>query len=280
MKKTMADETEVTELGEVGETGDVVGEAKLTPLGRGIRIIQAFTTEQYDLSSQELIRRSGLPKPTAFRTIATLRELGLLRYSNRRNKYMLAPLLLTLTAPLLSSMTIRSLARPTMQEFADYAQGQVTLVVGTPNHELIYVEALQGRGNSVFRPEVGTQASLSRSAAGRAYMALLEPDEREEVLRDILAKAPDKEAWLPGKMKQTLEDIATRGYCRNEGELDRVTIGVSVPVRTLLDEQRFVFSCMVPAFRLASSPQVLEDLGMRLATLVHSVEAALGNSRG
>lgn len=255
-------------------------EAKLTPLGRGIRILQAFTTEQHDLSSQELIRRSGLPKPTAFRTIATLRELGLLQYSSRRSKYMLAPLVLTLPAPLLASMTIRSLARPVMQEFADYAQGQVTLVVGTSQHDLIYVEALQGRGNSVFRPEVGTQASLSRTSAGRAYMAMLDSTEREALLRQILAKTPDKAAWLPAKMQQTLDDLATRGYCRNQGELDRVTIGVSVPVRAPIDDQRYVFSCMVPAFRLADSPQVLEDLGMRLATLVHSVEASLGNSRG
>ena len=255
------------------------GEARLTPLGRGIRILQAFRTDQVDLGSQELIRRSGLPKPTAFRTIAVLRELGLLQYSSRRNKYMLAPLLLTLCAPLLASMTIRSLARPMMQEFADYAQGQVTLAVGTPAHDLIYVEILQGRGNTVYRPEVGTLASLSRTSAGRAYMALLQPAEREDLLRGILERGPDKAEWLPAKMQQTLDDLAQRGYCRNLGELDRVTIGVSVPVRTLLDEQRYVFSCMVPAFRLAESPQVLEDLGMRLATLVRSVEGALGNAR-
>lgn len=256
------------------------GEAKLTPLGRGIRILQAFRTDQVDLSSQELIRRSGLPKPTAFRTIATLRELGLLQHSTRRNKYMLAPLLLTLSAPLLASMTIRSLARPSMQEFADYAQGQITLAVGTPAHDLIYVEVLQGRGNSVYRPEVGTQASISRTSAGRAYIALLAQEERDALLQRVLARAPDKATWLPARMQETIDDLAKRGYCRNQGELDRVTIGVSVPVRTLLDDQRYVFSCMVPTFRLADTPNILEDLGMRLATLVHSVEGALGNARG
>jgi DNA-binding IclR family transcriptional regulator len=254
-------------------------EAPQSALARGIRILQCFSTEEYDLSAKDLIQRSGLPKPTAFRLIGTLRELGLLHYSERRNKYMLAPGVLMLAAPLLAGMTIRSIARPLMQEFADYAEGQVTLAVNIGLDRLVYVETVQGRRNSVFRPELGTTVSLTRAATGRAFLTLLPPEQYKLVMDRILAESPEREQWINTKMQETRTDLATLGYCRNQGELHRNTVGVAVPVRSPIDDQRFIFGCTVPAYRLNESPRLIEDLGMRLATLVHNVQVALGTPR-
>jgi DNA-binding IclR family transcriptional regulator len=254
-------------------------EAPQSALARGIRILQCFTTEEYDLSAKDLIQRSGLPKPTAFRIIGTLRELGLLHYSERRNKYMLAPGILRLTAPLLASMTIRSIARPLMQEFADYAEGQVSLAVSTEDHHMVYVETAQGRGNSVFRPEIGTMVSLTRTATGRTYLSLLPPEEYNAAMVRIRKDNPERADWVDGKMQETRQELENLGYCRNQGELHRNTVGVAVPVRVVLDDQRFIFGCTIPAYRLNGQPTLLEDLGMRLATLVNNVQVALGAPR-
>ncbi|WP_151448667.1 IclR family transcriptional regulator [Lacisediminimonas profundi] len=254
-------------------------EAPQSALARGIRILQCFSTEEYDLSAKDLIQRSGLPKPTAFRIIGTLRELGLLHYSERRNKYMLAPGVLKLTAPLLASMTIRSIARPLMQDFADYSEGQVSLAVSTSDYQMVYVETAQGRGNSVFRPEIGTTVSLTRTASGRAFLSLLPPDDFRTVVERIRAGNPERAEWIDAKMQETRQDLENLGYCRNQGELDRNTVGVAVPVRVLIDEQRFIFGCTVPAYRQSQNPKLLEDLGMRLATLVQNVQTALGAPR-
>lgn len=254
-------------------------EAPQSALARGIRLLQCFSTEEYDLSARDLIERSGLPKPTAFRLIGTLRDLGLLHYSERRNKYMLGPGVLMLAAPLLAGMTIRSIARPLMQEFADYAEGQVTIAVNVGYDRLVYVEAVQGRGNSVFRPEIGTTVSLTRAATGRAFLTLLAPEQYKLAIERVLAESPEREQWINTKMDETRTDLATLGYCRNQGELHRNTVGVAVPVRSLIDDQRFVFGCTVPAYRLSENPRLIEDLGMRLATLVHNVQVALGTAR-
>jgi DNA-binding IclR family transcriptional regulator len=255
-------------------------DAPQTALARGIRILQCFTPEAYDLSGKELVQRSGLPKPTAFRIIGTLRELGLIRYSERRNKYMLAPGVLTLSAPLLASMTIRSIARPMMQELADYAEGQVTLAASTEDYRLIFVEALQGRGNSVFRPELGTAVSLTKAASGRAFVVSLPEEESAPLIERILAANPSRGDGLASALDETRNDLASLGYCRNRGELQRNTVGVAVPVRGLIDDQRYVFACSVAAYRLNEAPKLIDDLGMRLASLVHNVEIAMGSPRG
>jgi DNA-binding IclR family transcriptional regulator len=254
-------------------------EAPQTALARGIRILRCFSTAEYDLSGKDLVDRSGLPKATAFRLIAGLRELGLVHYSERRGKYMLAPGVLSLASPLLASMTIRSIARPLMQEFADYAQGQVTLASSTDDEQLIFIEAIQGRGNSVSRPEIGTSVSLSKSSSGRAFLTLLSPARCDEAVRRILRLHPERGSWLEEKLAKTREELATLGYCLNQGELHRNTVGVAVPVQKLIDDRRFVFGCTVPAYRLSDEKSLLSDLGMRLATLVDAVQTALGTPR-
>jgi DNA-binding IclR family transcriptional regulator len=191
---------------------------------------------------------------------------------------MLAPEVLMLSAPLLASMPIRSIARPLMQEFADYAEGQVSLAVSTGDHRLIYVETAQGRGDSVFRPEVGTLVSLTRTATGRAYLSGLPEQERRRLIDRILVENPERAEWLATKLEETVTDLETLGYCRNQGELHRNIVGVAVPVRTPIDDQRFIFGCVIPAYRLAERPKILEEFGMRLATLVHNVQVALGTS--
>lgn len=258
---------------------DTVKDQQDTPqsgLARGIRILQCFSPGEYDLSAKDLIQRSNLPKPTAFRIIGTLRELGLLHYTERRNKYMLAPGVLMLSAPVLASMTIRTIARPLMQEFADYAEGQVSLAVSTEDHRLIFVETVQGRTNSVFRPELGTSVSLTRTATGRAFLTLLSPEQYQVVLDGVLLKNPERAEWLGTKMQETRSDLKSLGYCRNLGELDPNTVGVAVPVQAPIDDLRFIFGFTMPAYRLKENPKLIEDVGMRLAMLARNVQVALG----
>lgn len=259
--------------------GELDAEARQSALARGIGVLRCFSTAQPALGSKDLIERSGLPKPTAFRTIQTLREIGLLQYSEKRGRYMLAPGLLALCAPLLAGMTIRSLARPMMQELADHAQGQVSLVAGTPSQRPVFVEIAQGRGNPVFRPELGASVSLSRSSSGRAYLVLLDEAERERHVAEAQAADPERAEWLRTRLEDTRRELQAQGFCRNLGELDPITVGVAVPVHVPIDGQYFVFGCVVPSFRLVETPALLDDLGMRLATLVQNVEGALGAGR-
>lgn len=245
-------------------------------LARGIRVLQCFSTADPELSGKDLMERTGLPKATLFRIIANLKGLNLLRYSERRAKFTLAPGVLALAAPVLSSMPIRQLARPLMSELADYAQGQVSLAVGEGS-EFIYVELVQGSGSTVYRPEIGTAASLARTASGRAYLTLLSPEIRTPLIQRLARGDAEQTQWLEDKLAETEHELATVGFCKNRGELDRDVVGVAVPARApLLDEQLFIFGVSVPAFYLVEKPDLLDDIGMRLATLARSVRTALG----
>jgi DNA-binding IclR family transcriptional regulator len=261
---------------DLDDTGDSA--QPQSALARGVRVLQCFSTAEPDLSGKDLIERTGLPKPTLFRILATLRELGLLRYSERRGKFMLAPGILALAAPVLSSMTIRQLARPLMQEMADFANGQVSLAVGDAG-QFLYVELVQGRSSTVFRPEIGTSASLTRTASGRAYLTLLPSTEKEHLLARICREDSVKRQAIEEALEQTRHELSTSGFCMNTGELHRDTVGVAVPAPVPIDGELFVFGCSIPAYRLNATPDLLGELGMRLVALVHNVEIALGTTR-
>ncbi len=246
-----------------------------SPLARGMRLLQCFTTEDYELSAKDLVLKSGLARPTAFRLIANLCEVGLLHYSERRRKYMIGSVLLTMSASFLASMTIRAIARPLMLEFAEIAEGQVSLSVNTDDHRLIYAEIIQDRKNTVFCPDPGTAVSRSRTASGRAYLVSLPEDIYSMQIQSILAKGDISAQWLDSALDATRKDLAHLGYCRNLGDLKQSIVSIAVPVNAHHGDRRFVFGATIPAYRLKETPELLDQLGMRLATLVHNVQVAI-----
>ena len=71
----------------------------VSALVRGISILQCFSNKRQELSGKELMDLTGLPKPTLFRLMDTLCELGLLRYSDRLSKYVLGIGTMSLATP-------------------------------------------------------------------------------------------------------------------------------------------------------------------------------------
>lgn len=258
-----------------GTPPDTEQEGRLvSALARGITILNCFSPVVQELSGKELMEMTGLPKPTLFRLLDTLCELGLLRYSERLSKYVPGLGLLNLAAPALARMTIRQLARPLMQELADHIGAQVQLLAGIGT-TLTYVEIVQGTGSQLFRSEVGLRVSLSRTASGRAYLLTLTEAERNAWLADFARRKPDQQAWLNGRLADARQDLEAHGFARGHGDLHREIETVVVPLRKRVDGEAFLLSAAVPVYS-DWSKRLVEDLGPRLITLVRNVEASLG----
>ncbi|WP_447920263.1 IclR family transcriptional regulator [Achromobacter aegrifaciens] len=256
-------------------TTDNESDARLvSALARGISILNCFTPTAQELSSRELIERTGLAKPTLFRLLDTLCELGLLRYSERLSKYIPGVGMLNLAAPALARMTVRQLARPLMQELADYLGGQVQLMLGYGN-ALTYVEIAQGLGSRLYRPEVGTHVSMSRTSSGRAYLLMMTESERAAYLDQFKAVDPQREALLRERLADAARDLEEHGFCRGHRDLHREVEGISVPMRIRRDNEAWLFSAALPVFS-EQSKRMIEDVGPRLVSLVRNVEGSLG----
>lgn len=252
--------------------GDKAGSSALA---RGLAILTAFNGDRPTLTARDLMALTGLPKPTLFRLTATLCQAGLLRYNEADGRFMPAPKLGHLAAPMIARTPIRQLAFGPMQALADRARAQVSLGLGL-GLDLIFIELAQSRECVTVRPSMGSRISLSRTASGRAYLSALPAAQVERYLDDLARAHPDYVPVLRKRLDEARHDIAERGFCVNYGDLSEQIHSVAVPLRPLDgSDEIYVFACAVPRFELQPA-QLLDDIGPRLLTLARSIEAALG----
>lgn len=251
------------------------GEQRLvSALARGISILRCFSPSRHELSARELVELTGLPKPTLFRLLDTLCDLRLLRYSERVSRYVVGLGMLSLAVPALARITTRQLARPLMEELANQIQGQVQMIVGY-RHDLSYVEVVQGSGSRIFRPEVGMQVSMSRTASGRAYLSSFGAPERDAYLTEFKATNPARVEWLAERLADAARDLSEHGFCRGHRDLHREIETIAVPVASNGSNERVVFAASLAVFN-PQSKQLVEDVGPRLVNLVRIVENSMG----
>ncbi|MCC6946660.1 MAG: IclR family transcriptional regulator [Bradyrhizobiaceae bacterium] len=242
-------------------------------LARGLEILRAFTPRDGLLGNQELVARTGLPKATVSRLTYTLTKLGYLTHIERLEKYQLAPAALSIGYSALANMSIRQIARPYMQELADYAAASVAL--GSRDRlNLIYIEHCRGKDGVMLRLDLGSRVPLATTAMGRALLAALPAKEREYLMGHIARKEGDRWPKIRAGIERAIKDLAGKGFTTSVGEWEPDVTGVGVPLVLADGSGVFAFNCGAPAFQL-SRERAENDIGPRLVNVVRNIESAL-----
>ena len=141
----------------------------VTALARGLELLACFRSGDKMLGNQELAERSKLPKSTVSRLTYTLTKLGYLQYDEQAGKYRLGTATLALGSAMLSRLDIRQMARPLMQELADFSHTMVSLGM-RDRLSMIYVENCRSQAALTLRLDVGARIPVASTAMGRAYL--------------------------------------------------------------------------------------------------------------
>ena len=248
----------------------------VTALGRGLEVLRAFTPAEGLLGNRDIAQRTGLPKPTVSRLTYTLTKLGYLTHVERIGKYQLAPGALAIGYSTLANMRIRPIARPYMQELADYAGASVAL--GTRDRlNVIYVEHCRSPASVLLRLDLGSRIPLATTAVGRALIAVLPEHEREWLMHHLARREADNWPRIRAGIERAVEDLKTRGFTFSIGEWHPDVSAVGVPIVPADRSGLFAINCGAPAFQI-SREQLETDLGPRLVNLARNVEAALNGA--
>jgi DNA-binding IclR family transcriptional regulator len=244
-------------------------------LGRGLEVLRCFTAAQPVLGNKDISQRTGLPKPTVSRMTYTLCELGYLRHLPCIGKYEIGSAVLALGYPLLANINVRQIARLEMKVLAEYARGWVSLGM-RERLNMVYIETARSKEVLDSKPDIGQTFPIIMSAMGRAYLAGLEPAEREAAINHIKVKTPEVWARHSGKVETSLEDFRVRGFCLHHGDFNPHVHTVAVPMRRHGDRDLLVFNCAVPVHAVQRG-QLEADLGPRLVAMVRAIEESLDN---
>lgn len=246
----------------------------VTALARGLEILRAFVPNDGPLGNQEIAQRTGLPKPTVSRLTHTLTRLGYLNYLDRLEKYQLGTAVLSLGYAVLANLGIRMLARPFMQELADYAGASVSL--GSRDRlNMVYIEHCRPDTPITLRLDLGSRIPVATTAMGRALLAALPDDERAYLMEHIAEAEPKQWPRIKAGIEQAVEDSRTRGFTMSAGDWQADVHAVGVALKPPDGSPILALNCGGPAF-LYDRKRLLNDLGPRLVNLVRNVEAALG----
>lgn len=202
----------------------------VSALERGIAVLRCFTETRRSLTSTELSRLTGVPRPTVTRLAGTLVALGLMKQEAGSDRYMLGPGVVSLARVFLAGLDVRAIARPHMQALAEEAGGSVYLAL-PDGLDMVIVEACRPRTTMLApRLDVGSRAPIANSALGRAYLWALPAEERARLIETMrLARGSDWAALEP-PMKRALQEGDKLGYCISAGDFHREINSVSVPL--------------------------------------------------
>lgn len=246
----------------------------VSALERGVAVLRCFTETRRSLTSTELSRLTGVPRPTVTRLASTLVTLGLLKQEPEGDRYMLGPGVVSLARVFLAGLDVRAIARPRMQALAEDAGGSVYLAL-PDGLDMVIVEACRPRSTMLApRLDVGSRAPIANSALGRAYLWALSPEERARVIDSLrLARGSDWAALEP-PLKKALADADRLGYCISAGEFHREINSVSVPLVGPNGEV-MALNCGTAAF-VYTEEHLHREIAPRLATLAEALAADIG----
>jgi DNA-binding IclR family transcriptional regulator len=259
--------------------GDKTGPEEKDPqfaytLARGLQVMRAFEGSDLWVGNRELATRTGIPRPTVARLTRTLAMLGYLRYDPKQSRYRLAPSTLSLGHPLLAHLTIRQLARPLMQQLADFAHGGVSLGM-RDNLHMVLIESCVDVHAITARPDIGVTRVITQTAMGRAFLAQLETPERTRLLDEISRTAPEQWGVHGAQVLEEIERFQSWGYCIARDTSRKGIHAVAAPIAGSHGLDAIVVNCAVASFQLRGDA-LEEDIAPRLLSLAHSVQASQG----
>jgi DNA-binding IclR family transcriptional regulator len=252
----------------------------VTALARGLDILRCFSREDRELANSEIAARTGLARATVSRLTFTLMQMGYLSYSPATGRYALSVGVLAFSSAYLGNLDVRKVARPLMQELADGLPATVSLGAPDPSSQhMVYLEICQGVGQ-MFRisMDVGSRVPHGWTAMGRAYLAALPPDLREQLLARYRGDTP-RHQWneIQVGIDRAVRDYERHGFCLSVGEWNKDVWAVGAPMVSEATGRILAFNISGPLFDITRQ-KILHEVGPRLLALRDRVVATTGSA--
>ncbi|MBY0123207.1 IclR family transcriptional regulator [Bacillus sp. S/N-304-OC-R1] len=185
--------------------------------------------EHPELTFQEIIDLTGIPKTSVYRMLMSLEEMELLE-KGKDSKYRLGLLFLTFGHLVSSRLDIRQIAYPLMNELHNDVKEAINLIVRDGN-EAVYIEKIDAKQKVRLYTAIGRKSPLYAGACSRSILSFL-PDseihaylEATELKSFALGTITDKE-----RLYETIKQARIDGYTISHSELENYTSAVATPI--------------------------------------------------
>jgi IclR family pca regulon transcriptional regulator len=243
---------------------------------KGLEVMEAFSSHKPRLRLQEVARLTGQPKATAYRLLRTLMALGYVNYDKSSMEFYLGPRVMSLGFTVLSSLDLRELSQPYLEDLS-FKTGQNVNLGLLDRAEVIYVERIKKRQILNIDLFVGSRLPAHSSSIGQAILAFLSEDKLQAAIDVMLAdEVAAAEIGQDGfRLKEKLAEVRGQGYALNDQDS---FIGLRAVAAPLFDREGNVEAAVnVAAFsQLTSREELMEKHLPWLLTTVTSISRSRG----
>ncbi|MEQ8332260.1 IclR family transcriptional regulator [Nisaea sp.] len=239
---------------------------------RNMKLLQQIADAGVAPTRAELLRDSGLTRPTLYRIIASLEAEGLIE-ATRDQRYKLGGRLVSLARRSLAQNDVRRIAEPILARLRD-ATGETVHLAVRSGEELVYIDKIESRESVRMASTIGTRISFHSSGVGKAFLSALPAAEADRLIDQMaLPRVTSFTTTDRDALREIVRQARAAGFvCDNqENEVGIVCFGAAIcegaarPVASV--------SVSVPLFRLSENTDLY---AVPLLEAVADISAQLG----
>lgn len=200
----------------------------LQSVGKALAVVELLA-DRGEMSLQEISGELLMPRTSAHRVLAKLREHAYVAQNLDNARYRLGPALWELAMRAPQTTRVYELAMPSLQRLARRLNRLTVLAVYDEGDVLAIARAVLHGEDCVAQP-VAARSPAYCSAVGKVALAFQPTVEIERVLQADLVSYTTATIADPDRLRTELEGIRRRGYATNCGEHQDEVCGVGAPV--------------------------------------------------
>jgi IclR family acetate operon transcriptional repressor len=187
------------------------GQAQIQSLAKGLEMLALFRPGRPSLTVEELAREVNIPKSSAYRVVATLRDRGYLRKLPRGQGYALGAVMIRFGEVVRESSEIHQAAPPIMSALAA-ASRETAIVAVRSGDRGIVTDKADSPEMMRWIPEPGWSFPLHIGATGKIILAWMTPAERRAYLAQPLEQATERTLTDPAALEEELAHVREAGW--------------------------------------------------------------------
>jgi IclR family pca regulon transcriptional regulator len=219
-------------------------------LGKGLRVIEAFSDEQPRMTSTECARLTGLTRTAARRYLMSLVHFG---YAGTDGKnYWLLPAVLRLGQSYLDAARLPRLSQPFLQRLS-MATGESANLAVLDNHEVVYLARSNSPRIVSIGFHLGARAPAHVVSPGIVILSTW-PDSKIEawIAAHDFAKFTPQTLTEAGTFRDAVHSARRSGHAHVDQHIDVGLAGLAVP---LTDRKGHCLGAISTTFQAQGYPQ-------------------------
>jgi IclR family KDG regulon transcriptional repressor len=223
---------------------------RLSSVANSLRLIKAFSEDEYEIGISDLAKRLGLAKSTVHRLASTLLEQGMLEQNPADGKYHLGLALFELGTMVRRKMDFTAEARPFLRTLMEKTGETVHLAI-LDHDSILYVITHESKQALRMGSKVGTRAPVHSTAVGKVLLASQPEEEFGRIVARGLSQGTPSTITDAKALRRELAVVKVQGYAIDDEESEIGLRAIAAPIRNYSGDVVAAISIAGPVHRMA-----------------------------